>query len=172
MENTKYIQAYKSSEFKNWVNQLSWEERERAEEKGLLKPQLPTACIQNGSEISLEEINPSQEISVSGGFIFEREEEEEEGWKNLLDNPTEEMKKRLYAFLRRGGNPKIRVVCLNYLLGEGTYEKHAKCLGISKQAFHYHVEKILKELHLPPLANKKRRSVCSSYREAHTKYKF
>jgi len=38
-----------------------------------------------------------------------------------------------------GKKQKLRLACLNYLAGYGTCEQHAIRLGMSKQAFHYHV---------------------------------
>ena len=72
----------------------------------------------------------------------------------------------LQAFLTQDGNPKLRAACLNYLLDQGstTIEECAKKMGMSKQAFHYHVRQIEKQLGLPPMGNQRKQSSREAYR--------
>lgn len=61
----------------------------------------------------------------------------------------------LRDFLCARGNPECAWAALRYLLGFGTCEEHARALGLTKQAFAYHVRTTQEALHLPPLGNQK-----------------
>lgn len=153
-----YKAAFESPAYKRWVASLTPAQRETAESRGLLRPHEEA----KGSRLGIDELPPCLEPQVDGGF--DGGEGEAEASRLCLDLLTEEQKDMLSAFLQQGGNPRLRWACLRYLLGYGTCLSHAKALGMRKQAFHYHVRQMERQLGLPPMANQRSESVRDSYR--------
>ena len=164
-----YEEAYESAEAKAWRDSLAPAERERAEALGLLQA-LPDTDV---SSRSLDTIP----LKMQPQEIMEIESEEQSvaaPLRNKLSKNRAEILttlgmqdvQELQAFLTQGGNPKLRAACLNYLLDQGstTIEECAKKMGMSKQAFHYHVRQIEKQLGLPPMGNQRKQSSRESYR--------
>ncbi len=152
----EYKAAFESPAYKRWVASLTPAQREAAESRGLLRPHEEAM----GSRLGIDELPPCLEPQVDGGF----DGGEGKASRLCLDSLTEEQKDMLSAFLQQGRNPRLRWACLRYLLGYGTCLSHARALGMRKQAFHYHVRQMEKQLGLPPMANQRRESVRDSYR--------
>ncbi len=85
-------------------------------------------------------------------------------WRRLFGDDETRYARMLYAFLESCANPALRWGCLRYLLGQGTCESNARELHMSKQAFHYHVRKLEKQLGLPPQNNQRSEEVRQIYR--------
>lgn len=153
-----YKAAFESPEYKRWVASLTPAQRETAEGRRLLCPHEDA----EGGRLGIDELPPSLEPQVAGEF--DGGEGEAESPRLGLDTLTDEQKDMLSAFLQQGGNPRLRWACLRYLLGYGTCLSHAKALGMRKQAFHYHVRQMERQLGLPPMANQRSESVRDSYR--------
>ncbi len=156
-----YQAAYQSEEAKAWVNSLSPTQRAEAGRLGLLDP-----CLDGSASgaASVENLPPSMEPFTEDAEFdkdvvavpFRKPEQpEDNGWGALLTALTSTHRKMLLAFLHEEGDPRLRWACLCYLLSEGTCEDIAHQVGMTKQAFHYHVRKIQKRFDLPPMGNQK-----------------
>lgn len=156
--NEAYREAYRSADFKAWVKSLTPEQRLHAEKLGLLAPRIDGASVQPG----VEDLSPSQTPKTDGGI------------EGLIDGKTrlsviyaaldDYHRRMLHSFICRKGRPVLQWASLSYLCGNGTCAKHARQLGMSKQAFHYHVRCVQKLLGLPPLGNQKSEAAREKYR--------
>lgn len=165
-----YLDAYASAETRRWIESLSPSDRERAEKLGLLAPR--TDWSQGGQ--SLEQLSPALEPRQEGGFsggpvarpLRKRLDTRFafDGWAEAFSRLGDDEESMLMAYLAQDGNPRLRWACVCYLLGLGTCEHFARQLGMSKQAFHYHVRKMEKQLGMPPMANQKSERVRALYR--------
>lgn len=149
-----YKAAYNSPEVKKWIASLTPEQRKRAEEAGLLEPKLDSAIGHSIEELPMK-LRPSTEDAPSDAQAFAAK---------LLDDSS--YREAFAAYLAGGMKPLLRQACLSYLLGNGTCEQHAKRLGMSKQAFHYHVKQAQRMLDLPKRPNQKSNAASPSYRNS------
>lgn len=157
--NEAYRKAFRSPEFTAWVNSLTPEQRMHAEKMGLLSPRLEG----EGARFGADDLPPSHTPSDDGGFAdFE---EKKAGVPESIERLDEIRRQLLESFLKRRGKPGLQWACLYYLCGHGTCEQHARILGMSKQAFHYHVRSMQKMLGLPPLGNQKSAQAREKYRQ-------
>lgn len=164
-----YQAAYQSEEARAWRDSLTPTQRAEAERLGLLEPYLEGSA---SGAASVENLPPSME-PFTEDVEFDRdvvavpfrkpEQPEDSGWSSLLSALTSTHREMLLAFLHEDGDPRLRWACLCYLLGEGTCEDIAMQIGMTKQAFHYHVRKIQKRLGLPPMGNQKSEHTRTSY---------
>ena len=160
-----YRAAFQSAAYRQWVAGLTPEQREEAQKKGLLEPKV--------DHDTQGEVTPSEERrrvpEATSDFILPPEEgeapEEELSLSALVrEGGADSIHRRaLQDFLCSHGNPELTWACLQYLAGYGTCEAHAKALGLSRQAFNYHVRTIQKELGLPPMGNQRSESARRKY---------
>lgn len=170
--NQQYRKSFLSPAAQKWMASLSPAQREHAEKLGLLEPRMEG--MSNG--LSVEKLpaalEPRVEDVYDDGLVarpFRRSSRSsipDVGWDDLLCSTDDGSSSRLHAFLCQGGNPRLRWACVCYLLGKGSCESFARKLGVSKQAFHYHVRKLEKQLGLPPLANQRSEVAREHYRES------
>lgn len=156
-----YQAAYQSEEAKAWRDSLTPTQRAEAERLCLLEPYFEGSA---SGAVSVENLPPSKEPSTED-MEFDRDvvavpfrkpqQPEDNGWGALLTALTSTHHEMLLAFLHEDDDPRLRWACLCYLLGESTCEDISLQMGMSKQAFHYHVRKIQKRFNLPPMGNQK-----------------
>jgi len=161
--NKAYRAAFRTPKFKAWVNSLTPEQRMRAERMGLLSPLLEG----EGARVGADDLPPAYTPRDDGGFAdFE---EKKAGLPEFIEGLDEARRRLLESFLKRKGKPGLQWACLYYLCGNGTCEQHARILGMSKQAFHYHVRSMQRMLGLPPLGNQKSARAREQYRWANSR---
>lgn len=162
-KNAAYRKAYA-----DWVAGLTAAERDRLRAKGLLEP--------------VSDLDGS----ASNAPVVERGEEKERAYAQLVDSSSEvafvlpedaegsaddggnaeadSLRLRaLRDFLCARGNPERDWAALRYLLGFGSCGEHARALGMTKQAFDYHVRTLQEALGLPPLGNQRSRAARKKY---------
>lgn len=155
-------------EYARWFASLPPDKKEELRRKGLHEP------LQDGSsESAPAERDPEREMAYANHIASLRTydfelplEEGDEGYapEDAADHEMSPVHRRaLYDFLCAWGNPERTWAVLRYLLGFGTCEEHARALGLTKQAFSYHVRTTQKALHLPPLGNQKSLSARKKY---------
>lgn len=156
--NESYRNAYRSADFKAWVKSLTPEQRLHAEKLGLLAPRIDGASVQPG----VEDLSPAHTPKTDGGFevLIDGKTRLSDIYASLDDYH----RRMLHSFICRKGRPVLQWASLSYLCGSGTIEQHARQLGMSKQAFHYHVRTVQKLLGLPPLGNQKSEAAREKYR--------
>lgn len=173
-----YAAAFRSDEARVWAASLTPTQRAEAERLGLLEPAFgsaasATACTGSSASpseaVSLENIpraiTPHTEFRLPDDPIAQpfrkaptpAESLAEYGLAGLM--AADEFR----DFLEQDGRPRLRWACLRYLLGEATCEELARGLGMTKQAFHYHVRKLQQQLGLPPMAMQKQEKARRSY---------
>lgn len=163
--NEAYREAYRSADFKAWVKSLTPEQRLHAEKLGLLAPRIDGASVQPG----VEDLPPAHTPKTDGefGMLIDGKT-----WlQDLYASLDEYHRRMLHSFICRKGRPRLQWSCLSYLCGNGTCAKHARQLGMSKQAFHYHVRSVQKLLGLPPLGNQKSEAAREKYRLTNSRRK-
>lgn len=169
-----YRAAYQSDEAQAWIASLPPGKREQAEQRGLLRPLEDRDCYDRCIEELPAHLEPRQDAGIDGGepaLLFRRAAsayEWDTGWAELLQQTENKAARLFQAFLAQDGNPRLRWACIRYLTGEGTCKSHARGLGISRQAFHYHVRKLSKQLGLPPMGNQKGRPSHHSHYQSDT----
>lgn len=142
----RYRDAFDCDEARNWMLALSPSQREWAEKHGLLIPHLDTEC----NHLSLDCLpnhlyfcHVTEDLAESIMCAEEEAPDDECNESHLHDLRLD----LLRSFLMIGGNPRLNWMCLSYLADRGgVLESYAKQLGMSKQAFHYHVRKLEKLL--------------------------
>lgn len=172
-----YRSAYSSAEALTWMAGLKDDAKARAEALGLLKPLLDSTSRDGSLEPLSAATEPCQDDSYDDGLVArplrdrERAASVHPAWRKLLGDVETHRAELMRAFLESSDNPKRCWACLCFLLGQGTCAHYAKNLGMSKQAFHYHVRKLEKMLGLPPMGNQRseaaRRSYCLTNRRRH-----
>lgn len=168
----RYESAYASPEAIAWMNSLSPAQRERAESLGLLHASHESDVNSHSIETISANMQPREEIPAFDDHLIAAPLRNKPDARmrmrmaELLDTLGMQDAEELEAFINSDGNPRLRCACLNYLLSQGstTCEDLAKQLGISKQAFHYHVRQIEKQLGLPPMGNQRGSKARESYR--------
>ena len=166
----RYQAAYESAEAKAWRESLSPADRERAEALGLLKALPDTDVGSRSIETIPLNMQPQEELEHSDDKLvaapLKSRIQISEQQAEILATLGMENMEELTAFICQDGNPKLRAACLSYLLGKGsaTIEELAKKLNMSKQAFHYHVRQVEKQLGLPPMGNQRKQSSREAYR--------
>lgn len=165
-----YEAAYESAEAKAWRESLSPADRERAEALGLLKA-LPETYVSSRSIDTIPlKMQPQEEPEHADDKLvaapLKARSQVSAQHAEILATLGMENMEELKAFICQDGNPRLRSYCLSYLLGKGsaTIEALAKKLGMSKQAFHYHVRQVEKQLGLPPMGNQRKQSSREAYR--------
>lgn len=161
--NEAYRNAFRSPDFKAWVKSLTPEQRLHAEKLGLLAPRIDGSCVQTG----VDDLSPSQAPRTANNGSGSTKN----GLVSRCEELDEHHRRMLKAFLCRSGKPYLEWSCLCYLCGHGTCEQHARRLGMSKQAFHYHVRSVQKMLGLPPLGNQKSEAAREKYRQMNCRRK-
>lgn len=165
----KYEAAYESEEAKAWRQSLSPAELERAESLGLLRAVHEADASSHSIETLSRKMQPQETMEsefddhlIAAPLRKRQSKAKAEILATLGMDDVEELK----AFINQDNNPRLRSACLSYLLNEsnGTCEDYAKMLGMSKQAFHYHVRQIEKQLGLPPMGNQKNQKSREAYR--------
>ena len=165
----KYEAAYESEEAKAWRQSLSPAELERAEALGLLRAVHEADASSHSIETLSRKMQPQETMEsefddhlIAAPLRKRQSKAKAEILATLGMDDVEELK----AFINQDNNPRLRSACLSYLLNEsnGTCEDYAKMLGMSKQAFHYHVRQIEKQLGLPPMGNQKNQKSREAYR--------
>ncbi len=150
-----YREAYDSPEARAWIDGLSPAVKSRAAAMGLLKPYLDTVPGDHGLDNLPTSLEPRRDGSYDDGLTAKPIRQrlatawQHPAWRRLLGDDETHHAEMLRAFLVRSGHPRRCWACLCHLLGHGTCEFHAHQLGMSKQAFHYHVRKLAKQLGLP-----------------------
>lgn len=165
-ENARRKNAAYRKAYADWVAGLTAAERDRLRAKGLLEP--------------VSDLDGS----ASNAPVVERGEEKERAYAQLVDSCSEvafvlpedaegsadggkgDDSLRLRAlrdFLCARGNPERDWAALRYLLGFGSCEEHALALGLTKQAFDYHVRTLQEALGLPPLGNQRSKAARLAY---------
>lgn len=140
----------------------------------MLRPLEDRDCYERGIEELPAHLEPRQDAGIGGAepaLPFRRASPAyagDTGWAELLQQTEDKAARLFQAFLAQGGTPRLRWACIRYLTGEGTCESHARGLGISRQAFHYHVRKLSKQLGLPPMGNQKGRYSHHSHYQSDT----
>ena len=177
----EYREAYASPEAQAWMAAMSPAQRAEAQRLGLLEPLEDSdgsaSCPSfDTSPDGVREHEPAVEDQPFDNGVKSPAERREEpgqlmppdGWmaafRDLRDGKgcTEEVQ----AFLEQDGNPRLRKACILFLLGDDTCENLALALNMSKQAFHYHVRKIQKQLGLPPMGNQRTQAARVAYSQA------
>lgn len=156
-----YRAAFKGTEFEKWVSSLSPADLERARKLGLLQPYI--AHDGSTSDEADEEACSCAEATVD---FYLPLEPGDSGYKE--SEVKDRMKSRsqfrlLRDFLCSYSKPKLAWACLRYLLGFGSCEEHGRALGMTRQAFHYHVQQMQKRLGLPPMGNQRSEKVRRQY---------
>ncbi len=175
LRNRNYRAAFASPEARAWAAALTPAQRERAEALGLLKPCIDPAPGDNSIDTLPCALEPRAEDKRSANEIplplHKRlmAAKAHPAWRNLLGDDESHHGTMLQAFVMSSGQPKLCWACLCYLAGSGTCESHAQSLGMSKQAFHYHVRTLEKQLGLPPQGNQRSEAARQSYRLANRK---
>lgn len=164
-----YEAAFHSEEARAWRDSLSPAQRREAERLGLFKACWDDNASKNTSiddlPLSMEPCTRDEDYDKDVIAIPFRKAEQlgDDGWEAILTSMSSERREMFVAFLNEDGNPRLRWACLCFLFGEGTCEQLAHSLAMSKQAFHYHVRKLQKQLGLPPMGNQKQRKASLSY---------
>lgn len=153
-----YTEAFESPKYRQWVASLSSEQREEAEKKGLLKPYEDTESGFRSIENLPPQLEPHTDEEICNGENYT-----EEPIFNTNDL-TEGQQLLLTYFLNQGKSPPLRYACFYYLQGHGTCEGWAKKLNMSRQAFHYHVRNMGKQLGLRPTSSQRSEKVRNVYR--------
>lgn len=140
-----YRDAFESDVALKWIKSLTPAQREWAEKQGLLSPHLDTESSLTSRD-SLPADLRSGETDDLVESIMRSEESPPEC--DAKDHQTDDLRLDLLrSFFMVGGNPRLNWMCLSYLANQGgVLEEYAKQLGMSKQAFHYHVRKLEKLL--------------------------
>lgn len=150
------------------MKSLSPAQRERAESLGLLHASHESDVNSHSIETISANMQPREEIPAFDDHLIAAplRNKPDARMAELLNTLGMQDAEELEAFINSDGNPRLRCACLNYLLSQGstTCEDLAKQLGISKQAFHYHVRQIEKQLGLPPMGNQRSVSAREAYR--------
>lgn len=159
-----YRAAYDSPEYHAWVASLTPAQRASAESLGLLAPHFDAFSVGGSSADNLPpSLEPAKEDADFDADVIAAPFRQD-GLEAIYSQLDEEHKQLIEAFLQQDGNPQLRWACLRYVFGEGTCESHAKALGMSKQAFHYHVRKIGDQLGVSVLGNQRGAKARDSYR--------
>lgn len=165
----RYRAAYESEEAKRWMNSLSQAERERAEALGLLQARIDNDVTSRCIDTLSDNMKPREQQSYDDHLIA-KPFRNRKGFGIRMDDILEKLgmedADELEAFLYQDGNPRLRRACLCYLLSQGgaTCKEYASDLGMSKQAFHYHVRQVEKQLGLPPMGNQRQEKARRAYR--------
>lgn len=165
----RYREAYESEEAKRWINSISPAERERAEALGLLQAKIDNDVTSRSIDTLPAKMEPREQQSYDDRLIA-KPLRKRQGFGISMDDILEKLGMQeadeLEAFLYQDGNPRLRQACLCYLLNQGsaTCEDFASDLGMSKQAFHYHVRQVGKQLGLPPMGNQRQEKARQTYR--------
>lgn len=175
----EYREAYASPEAQAWMAALSPAQRAEAQRLGLLEPLEDcggsAAPDFDSGDASVNAHEPAAEdIPFDNGVKSPAERREEpgqlmppDGWiaafRDLREGKgcSEEVR----AFLMQGGNPKLRWACICYLLGDDTCENLAKSVSMTKQAFHYHVRQLQKQIGIDMFTGQKSGNARKAYRE-------
>lgn len=153
--NAAYRKAYAE-----WVDTLPPDKREELRLKGLLTPLTDGSAWAPPAERDPDrEDDHADRIDTLAVEEFNLPlEPGDEGYTpegSAEPAPSPLRLRALRDFLCARGDPQCAWAALRYLLGFGTCESHARALGLTKQAFGYHVRCIQEALHLPPLGNQK-----------------
>ena len=172
----KYRAAYASPEARAWIAGLSPAEREKAQRLGLLEPLVDDGGSASGPAFDTPRRDVVEAIdSVMAQPFCNLDGNSEspsaipaEGWIAVFRDmkPGDAFPEEARAFLEQGGNPRLRWACVCFLLGRDSCAKLARSVGMSKQAFHYHVRQLQKQLGLPPMGKQKCGKARRSYRLA------
>ncbi len=168
--NNAYRAAYASPQARAWADALTPAQREQAEALGLLAPYLDPAPGDNSLETLPCALEPRAEDKWTANEIPLPLRQRLTAtkvhpvWRQLFGEDETRYGEMLYAYLQSSGNPALRWGCLRYLMGQGTCESHARELGMSKQAFHYHVRTLETQLGLPPQNNQRSEAARQNYR--------
>lgn len=162
-----YEAAFDSDEAKAWRESLSAADREHAESRGLLRPMPEHDAGSRSLDVLHDKMQPQETRHYDDHLIAAplRRRLTRERIEVLATLGMQDLEE-LQAFLQQDGNPRLRGACLSYLLNRGnaTIEDFAKQLNMSKQAFHYHVRRIEKQLGLPPMGNQRKQKSRAVYR--------
>ena len=155
-----YKAAYKSSAYREWVASLSPDELERARKLGLLEPHLAYGYASSD--------DPSEEASMPEATVdFYLPLEPGDPGYGESEKKTEALTQKrvqvLRDFLCSYRNPQLAWACLKYLLGFGSCTDQGASLGMTRQAFHYHVRKMQERLGIPPMGNQRSEKVRQQY---------
>ncbi len=175
LRNRTYRAAFASPEARAWIAALTPSQRERAESLGLLTPYIDPMPGDNSLDTLPCALEPRDEDKRTANEIPLPLRQRlaaacaHPAWRNLLGDDEAHHGTMLQAFVMSSPQPKLCWACLCYLAGSGTCESHAHSLGMSKQAFHYHVRALEKQLGLPPQGNQRSEAARQSYRSANRK---
>ncbi len=153
--NRAYREAYASPEARAWADSLTPAERERADALGLLSPYIEPASGEHSIDTLPCALEPREEDKRSSNEIPLPLRQRMNAatahpvWCKVLGDEEKHQAARLRAFLLRSGQPRLCWACLCCLAGESSCTALAHKLGMSKQAFHYHVRTLAKQLGLP-----------------------
>ncbi len=170
-----YRKAYESPEARAWAAALTPEQRERAQDLGLLAPYIDPAPGNNSIETLPCALEPRAEDKRDEPelprAVLQRLKEAgaHPAWRTLLGDDEAHRGEMLLAFVMSSPQPKLCWACLSYLAGDGTCKSHAQQLGMSRQAFHYHVRTLEKQLGLPPQKNQRSKASRRPYRSTNRK---
>ena len=175
LRNRNYRAAFASPEARAWAAALTPAQRERAEALGLLKPCIDPAPGDNSIDTLPCALEPRAEDKRSANEIPLPIRQRMNAttahpvWRRLFGDDETRYGEMLYAYLQSSGHPALRWACLCYLMGQGTCATHAQEMHMSRQAFHYHVRTLEKQLGLPPQGNQRSDNARKSYRAANRK---
>ena len=179
----RYREAYQSPEALAWIASMSPAQRAEAQRLGLLEPLEDAggsaAPDFDNRDDSVGKHEPAAEDVPFDNAVksaAERRGEVEscvpaDGWfaafRALKEGKgcTEEVQ----AFLMQGGNPKLRWACVCFLLGDDTCENLAKSVSMTKQAFHYHVRQLQKQIGIDMFTGQKSENARKSYKRLNSR---
>ncbi len=145
--NRAYRAAFASPEARAWAAALTPAERARAQALGLLTPYIDPTPGDNSIETlpcALEPRVENRHFANERPILYRQP-------TDSYDELNSHHQRLLQAFLQQDDNPALLWACLRFIMGRGTCTEHAKSLGLSKQTFHYHAQRLASLLGLPAL---------------------
>lgn len=156
-----YRAAFKGEAYEKWVASLSADELERARKNGLLHPYI--AHDGAASDEADEEACSCAEATVDFYLPLEPGDSGYGEPEKSRKAESRIYRRLLHDFLCSFSRPKVAWACLRYLLGFGSCSDHGQALGMTRQAFHYHVRLVQKRLGIPPMGNQRSEKVRLQY---------
>ncbi len=160
--NRAYREAYESPEVRAWIDSLTPAQMIRAQALGLLEPYIDPMPSGHCLETLPAELIPRVEDEHAEAQlplpVLLRQKRVD------YDNLDEHRLQLLEAFFQQYGNSERVWACLRYLVGRGRCEELARTQHMSKQAFHYHAQRLAEMLKLPTLGNRASERARKAYR--------
>lgn len=158
-----YRAAFKGEAYEKWVASLSADELERARKNGLLHPYIAQSGTADESDGSAEDDKGKPEATVDFYLPLEPGDPGYGESEKKTEALTQKRVQVLRDFLCSYRNPQLAWACLKYLLGFGSCTDQGASLGMTRQAFHYHVRKMQERLGIPPMGNQRSEKVRLQY---------